>query len=357
MAGILLKAALRKSLAQIQHVTPVRAGGARSEVAEVYRQMEREFGMLAPPVALHSPAPELLAACWVMLRESLIASGRISRDTKEAVATAVSQSNICPYCVDVHSSTLDAFAGGAPDDPDGDHRIRRVVEWARACATTETLDAEEQPFPAESAPELIGVVVTFHYINRMVNVFLPDSPVPEGVPGAVRTRMRRLLGRFMQSAIVADHEAGKSLDLLPDAGLPPDLAWARGSAHVSAAFARAAAAFESAGERSVPRAVRELVSERLAGWTGQPPEISRSWADEAVAGLPEADRPAGKLALLTAVASYQLDPSVIADYRASRPDDRSLIEIAAWASMAAARRIGSWVHLAGRPPNRHRING
>ncbi len=357
MAGILLKAALRKSLAQIQHVTPVRAGEARSGIAEVYGQMEREFGMLAPPVALHSPAPELLAACWAMLRESLIASGQVSRDVKEAVATAVSLTNICPYCVDVHSATLDAFAGESPDDPDRDHRIRRIVEWARACATTDTADSGEPPFPDESAPELIGVVVTFHYINRMVNVFLPDSPVPTGVPSVVQARVRRLMGRFMRSVIAPDHEAGASLDLLPTADLPPDLVWAKGSEHVSAAFARAAAAIESAGERSVPDSVRGLVSDRLAGWTGRLPAISRSWVDEAVAGLPDDDRPAGKLALLTALASFQLDPTVIADYRATRPDDRSLIEITSWASMAAARRIGSWTHIARRPPKRHRING
>ena len=72
----------------------------------MYRQVERDFGMLAPPVALHSPAPEALAAVWVILRESLVATGLAGRPGKEAVAATISLANSCPYCVDVHGATL-----------------------------------------------------------------------------------------------------------------------------------------------------------------------------------------------------------------------------------------------------------
>src|SRR4051794_40035248 len=105
MAGSLLHKALRRSLDQIRYVTPVRAPAADDTVARVYQQVERDFGMLAPPVALHSPAPGPLAACWMMLRESLLADGQVQRGAKEAVAAAVSVANSCPYCVTVHAAT------------------------------------------------------------------------------------------------------------------------------------------------------------------------------------------------------------------------------------------------------------
>src|ERR1039457_6101964 len=44
-------------LTQVRHVTPVRIGAGPGLVRQVYRQVEREFGVLAPPMALHSPAP------------------------------------------------------------------------------------------------------------------------------------------------------------------------------------------------------------------------------------------------------------------------------------------------------------
>jgi hypothetical protein len=65
--------------------------------------------------------------------------------------------------------------------------------------------------------------------------------------------------------------------------------------------------------------------------------------DEATAELPVAQRSAGRLALLTALAAYQIDDSVIADFRKEHPEDSTLIELTAWASMVAARRIGSWI--------------
>jgi hypothetical protein len=60
-----------------------------------------------------------------------------------------------------------------------------------------------------------------------------------------------------------------------------------------------------------------------------------------VAGLPAEDRPVARLALLTALASHQVTGPDIEELRHLRPDDRSLIEIAAWASLAAARRVAA----------------
>ena len=45
----------------IRYLTPVRDRVAHGLVAAVYRQIKRDFGMLAEPYTLHSPVPELLA--------------------------------------------------------------------------------------------------------------------------------------------------------------------------------------------------------------------------------------------------------------------------------------------------------
>jgi hypothetical protein len=119
-------------------------------------------------------------------------------------------------------------------------------------------------------------------------------------------------------------------------------AWAAGSPHVADAFARATAAIEAAGARSVPAAIRDLVLSELAGWNGDLPGASRAWVEDAVSGLAAVDRPAGRLAMLTALASYQVDPSVIEEFRNDRSADETLIELTSWASLAAARRVGSW---------------
>ena len=348
MAAGLIRRALRRSLDQVRHVAPVRPRQAEGLVADVYRQVERDFGMLAPPVALHSPAPEPLAAAWLMLRESLVARGLVDRATREAVATAVSEANACPYCVEVHSATQDGLPPSAEAGP--------VGVWAKA--STVRAQAFAAPLSAEQAPELIGVAVTFQYLNRMVHVFLGESPLPPNVPDAARGKARRFLGWFMGSAARRAVPPGESLGLLPDAPLPADLLWAAGNPTIAGTFARAAAAIDAAGERAVPQPVRALVTTRLSTWDGEAMGPSRAWVNDAIADLAPADRSAGRLALLTALASYQIDQSVIDDFRRDHPEDATLVELTSWASMAAARRAGSWIPASGRadPPERSRAD-
>src|SRR5690348_3600223 len=85
VAGQLMRTALRRSPNHIRHVAPVRPRSADPLTARVYEQTERDFGVLAPPTALHAPAPNLLAASWLILRESLVADGLVPRPAKEAV--------------------------------------------------------------------------------------------------------------------------------------------------------------------------------------------------------------------------------------------------------------------------------
>lgn len=354
MAGSFLQTALRRSLDQIKHVAPARIDGPDDTVTRVYRQAERDFGMLAPPVALHSPAPGPLAASWMMLRESLLADGRVSRAAKEAVAAAVSLGNACPYCVAVHSATLSgllrspvAAAISAGDFASiADPEVRAIAQWARRSGNRRDSQTQQAPFTAEQAPEIAGVAVTFQYLNRMVEIFLNDSPLPPAVPNAVRASVLRVLGRFMSAAARSAHQPGASLELLPPAPLPQDLWWAAGSPHVAEAFARASAAIEAAGRKHVPPAVRDALRSRLAGWDGQRLGVSRSWVAQELLALPAGERAAGRLALLTALAPYQVDQPVIDAFRREQAGDEALIATTSWASMAAARQVGSWLRIS-----------
>jgi hypothetical protein len=353
MGRMLSRATLPGSLAQVRHVSAVRPRDASAQVASVYAQVERDFGMLAPPIILHSPAPETLAASWTMLRESLLVAGLVGRAVKEAVATAVSAGNTCPYCVDVHRATMDSLLPGRPAaeiaggriEAIADPGVRQVAAWARASGTRETAGRHDAPSPPGQARELAAVAVTFQYLNRMVNIFLGESPLPPEVPAGARGGLMRLFGLIMRPAARRAGMPGGSLGLLPAAPLPRDLSWAEGAPNLAEAFARAAAAIDAAGRRSVPGPVRELVTAELASWNGEPTGPSRAWAATAVSGLPEPLRPAGRLALLTAMASYQVDQPVVDEYRAGTPGDRELVELTSWASMAAARRVGSWTRI------------
>ncbi len=333
----------------IKYIQPITAASASGLTAQVYRQIKRDFGALVEPFTLHSPAPQLLAGVWMATRETEL-TGRVRRELEEAVAATISQLNQCPYCQDAHTMMLHATAAHnaataishGRDDQIQDPALREIVAWAAATRSPGDAILLSPPFSAEEAPEVVGTAVVFHYINRMVDVFLSETPLPSNRDWLKGT-LKRLAGWYFSSAARRQKPDGASLELLPVADLPADLAWAAASPTVASAFARWAAVIETAGRNALPDDVRALVGERVAAWNGEFPGLSRGWVEEAMAGLDDSSKPAARLALLMALAPYQVDEGVIEGYRAWRSGDDALVEAAAWASFMAARRVGTWL--------------
>lgn len=348
MPSLFARSARRASLSHVRRLAPVSPDAASTVVATVYRQMEAEFGLLAPPVALHAPAPEVLAAVWAILRETLLVGDPADRAAKEAVAAGVSRANACPYCVEVHSA---AFAGVGGNDLSsgivtgrlaeiGDPWLRDLAAWAASSGERSASARRPAPFAAELTPSFIGVATTFHYINRMVTVFLGESPllpIPRGGHGAARRVAMRIFGHFARVGL----RPGLSLDLLPPAPVPDDLAWATAAPVTADALARGFAAVERAGTGVIPAGVRALVTADLDDPEASGPGLNTAdWLAGRLSTLAVPERPIARLALLTAWAPHRVTDADLAELRALGLDDRALVGATAWAALAAARRVG-----------------
>jgi hypothetical protein len=79
----------------IKYIQPCKPSSATGLTAQVYTQTKRDFGRVAEPFLIHSPVPNLLAAVWMVCRETELV-GQVPRNSKEAVAAAVSQLNSAP---------------------------------------------------------------------------------------------------------------------------------------------------------------------------------------------------------------------------------------------------------------------
>lgn len=322
---------------------------AAGSQAQALAQLRRELGAAVEPLTLHWAAPELFVGAWGACRESLLV-GAARREVKEAVATAVSRLNRCPYCVDAHAIFLDGLTahdaaealGSRRDGEVHDPALRAAVAWAEATRTPGAAVLRAPPFEPAEAPELLGTAVFFHYVNRMVTVLLGESPLPGG-GRRLRRPLRRLAGWYFSRALRRPKAAGASLPLLPPAELPLDLAWARASPHVAGAFARFAHEVERGGRASLPPEARERVLAHLEPWTGADLGPGRGWVERAVHGLDDRPKAAARLALLTAIAPHQLDDGVVGAFAAYAPGDRPLVEALAWGAFAAARKIGTWL--------------
>jgi AhpD family alkylhydroperoxidase len=331
----------------VKHVGVVPLRGAKGVTRELYDQARKEVGMLPEPVTMFSASPELLVATWAPFRESLLATGHAPRVVKEAVAAQVSSLNQCPYCVDAH--TIFLYGGGAgalatsllsgAAELDGDPHLRAVAGWA-AANITRPAEALPAPFPPEQVPEIVGTLVEFHFLNRVIDVLLTGTFLP-GSEKAHKVA-RKVAGKVFAKRVRAQRAPGASVGLTAGNPLPADLAWAAPQPAIAAAYANLAAAAGAAAQRVVTPAVANLVTGRVAQWDGRFPGPSKAWLDQATAGLADADQPAARLALLTALAPFQVTDDDVEDYREHRPTDAELLDLLTWAAFTAARTIGAW---------------
>lgn len=334
----------------IRYLTPINDAHTSELVAQVYSQMGREF-QLAPPFTVHSLIPELLAGVWTASRESLIC-GPADRVAREAIAIAVSRINACPYCVDVHGMMLNGAGQhelahtltNAQESKLTDTGTADLVRWALATRSPAAPVLAAPPFSPVDAPQMIGTAVLFHYINRIVNVFLHESLIPSRTPKFVK----RLVGSAMTSRMVeVVAEPGQSLHFLPNDHLPPDLNWAVPNPAVAGGFSRMAGVVERVGEAALSGPTRELLLARLQLWRGEDMGLSQGWVENAIAGLSPEERPRARLALLAAFASHQVDDGVIGACRAAGVGEATLLAVVAWASFCVARKVGTWLTLPG----------
>jgi AhpD family alkylhydroperoxidase len=333
----------------IKYIRPVKPDSANGLVAEVYAQVKRDFGRVVEPFQLHSPLPKLLAGAWMVCRETELV-GVVPRVTKEVVAASVSQLNQCPYCMDAHTIMLAAAGEGqlanaiskAHYENISNEKAFMIVEWALATTSPRSELLRWLPFSKQEAPEIIGTAVFYHYMNRMANAFLGKTPLPLS-QSWLRSPLKSIASNAFSSAINRSKTIGDALQFLPKTDLPNDLRWAKPSANIAQAYACFAGAVEEAGENALPMEVRAHVQEELSQWTGKTSELSLAWAEDAISRFDEATESAARLALLAALAPDRIDEASVLAFRKHCPEDEKLVGALAWASFAAAKKIGSWL--------------
>jgi AhpD family alkylhydroperoxidase len=334
----------------VNYVKAIAPSKATGKLAEIYKQIQADF-MIATPFTLHSSQPTLLAGTFALERESMF-YGIVPRARKEAIAAGVSTTNECPYCIDAHTMMMSAVDAG--DAADAIHKggneiqdtaIEQLFAWAKSTDTPNAPIIQNPPFKRQEAPEIFGTALAFHYINRMVNIFLDEALMP-GMNnlGPVSGFMRKMTaGIMMKPMINRKTTAGESLRFLPKADLPDEFSWASENQILADTFTGMNEAVNQAIQGIVSQDVLDRVQNSFDVWKGEQMGISRAWLNEVVANLTEKEQIAARLMLLAGLASYQISESDIQVFRMHYPSDADLIAVTAWGAYAAIRRISSWL--------------
>ncbi|GLZ79708.1 alkyl hydroperoxide reductase AhpD [Actinorhabdospora filicis] len=204
-------------MSRYRYTTPVPPKSATGLVAEVYRQQARDFGGTPMPLFMAlSPAPDLLAAVWSLMRESLL-TGPGDAVGKELVAHGVSTANKCAYCMDAHTVLL--HANGAGDVAEALAKGRELSPEHKALHDWGLTTSGAFPFPAGEVAGYGGTALAFHIVNRLISSTMDERFLPGGAQriGVVR----KVGGRAFARTVAGRGGPGESIALLQDTGPAP----------------------------------------------------------------------------------------------------------------------------------------
>ena len=326
--GKMMEALAPSSIHLLTPSTPKHTHGLANDV---YTQMRTEF-MVAAPFVLHGEVPELLAAAWCIVRETLF-TGEADRGHKEIIAWAVSQSNECPFCVGAHLAAVKA--AGANDE--------QLENWARnSFSSTEATELPQQF--SNYSEEYIGTLLAFHYLNRMVSVFVDNKmmPLPTALDPVTNSMAKVMMGGLIKKG--ANNPQGTSTVLLPEINetlsWKPD--WANGNEHVAAAIAGWSATIESVARQKIRVSFLEQLNQMIDQWQGGHQTRANIPFKDLHPTINDNEHRAAELALLTVMAPHLVKGADIESVLNSGWSKESTLSLVAWSAHKAARRCVEW---------------
>ena len=319
----------------VHHVSTKAPVDKRPLLDRVLKQMRREF-FVASPFLLHASVPESMAAAWVVIRETLMC-GDAPRGRKEVVASGVSKANECPFCVDAHQAAVNA----------SQTKDAAMATWAEATNRADHPALANPPFDHHAA-EYFGTAVAFHYLNRMVSVFLDKKmmPVPNFMDGSANFMARIMMGGMIRRG--AQNRPGDSLDLLPDVDRTREWrpAWAAGASHVSDALAGWSAVNEHLARSQLDTTLIDGLANALDAWSGGESFTDSAWMEQWNPSVEPAQAPIAELALMSAMAPYRVTQATVDAAMKAGLSKPQVLLLVAWSAHRAARRAGEWIASA-----------
>jgi len=198
------------------------------------------------PITLHSVDDDVFVRLWSLIAETMVVTVELSRPTKEAIATLVSERNNCSVCTTAHRM-FGAAANRATS-------VQDASEQEKGKLHQQALDYAGLVFDAMAQQKDIGelsastgkskrfsrlndsakaecalVVVLFSHMNRVVSAILGEEmstamfSIPRAAARVLESRgvvkvMNKIVSPLLAGAFQTKHKAGLTASLFPEEG-------------------------------------------------------------------------------------------------------------------------------------------
>jgi len=301
----------------IFHISSIKPGQASGEVKDVYDQLKKEMGDVVEPISLHALIPDLLSVNWGVLREALVVDDKVKRKYKEAVASAISSLNDCPYCVDAHTIMMiglnDKQTAKAIDRQDlslvQDPKSKALLEWAYNTKYFHSDNIQSPPFSSAEAPEIIGTAVFFHYLNRMVTVFLGETILPFNI-GFLKGLMKKMAAMMFSKVLNKEKSPNKSFKNVDMAKHGNPYYWSKANSRIDYALSSFYVVTDEIGRKYVPEEVFNFIREEVKEWGGSE-YVQMSDLDMKLSQIDKKYEEMTRMLFLVAFAPYRITDKLI----------------------------------------------
>lgn len=325
---------------------------SEGEIKKINLQINRDFGLVGP-LTLSTPSLRIHAIRWATARESFVVESNIKRVTKEIVAAGIAQINKCPYCEDVHgtsiSSTGDnetskAIANGTWESLK-DERTKAIIEWSLNTRNPTAKIIKNPPFSIDEAPEIIGTALVFHSTNRLVSLFLEESPLPSFLSTKLmkKTALKIASKTLFKSMVMKKASAGESLQFIQDYKIPKSVERSNAVPSFSKVLIAEEILLNEIEKEIIPQKIVALFKEKVNNWEGEEMPLGRGWLSELTNGLNKDEIPIANLIFLSAFSPHTIIKNDINKFRKINPTDKDLVEICFWSIQILTNKISDWL--------------
>lgn len=302
------------------------------------------MGDVVEPISLHAILPDLLKGIWGILRETVIIEDHVSRKVKEAVGAAVSASNECPYCVDAHTIMIiglkdklvaDAIVKKNLDLIEDDE-VRKIVNWSFNTRNFKSMVINNPPFDAKAAPEIIGTAVFFHYLNRLVTIFLGPTILPLNIH-FFKGMMKSMAAKMFSGVLNAEKKAGEQKGSYANI---KGLYWTAENPRVQYVFTYFFHVVSELAKEHIPEEVQGFIKDQIMDWDGSDMENTKD-LDAVVSVVSKKNQPLARMLYLTAFSPHRIQDYHFKEFHMFyNGRDEQILSSLSWASLLTAIRIG-----------------
>ncbi len=352
----------------MKYIKPVKVSRSTGLLAKVYAMISRDFLPIGKipggnPATIHSLHPNLLLAWWNVLRETILVKDLAPRNYKESIATAVSLSNDCTFCIDQHAAMLRAL--GDKESGKGipicdlsevvDQKQMKLIYWALGHTNKESYFVRNPPFTPVEAPEIIGTALVINYVNHLVEIFLKDSPLNHEMK-LIRSVLRDLMSLFLKNKLNDDLESGSYVNEQHHCEF--DISWLEANDRLKSVWLTFIREADRLATQHIPMDVQKDFINALKNWSGVNTEEDQQMG---ILG-----RNAVTLCYLKKSGFYpqKVNDDDIRMLRNVGYDDKGILALTTWSSLSVSLRIGEWLGssfsvptIKENPPTRLRVEG